>query len=132
MKIICYSENIRPFGGFNFLFKTFKDSGLSHLIDNYPGVKAKVWDFPSGIVLPATWLFFPRGQTTEVINEHSRKHLQQVKGLEVCSAATPLREIEKPATDSVTVENPVPGVKLGFIINKKLNKLLMKSLKKIR
>jgi hypothetical protein len=55
-------------------------------------------------------------------------HLQQVKGLEIYSADTILREISG-LTNTVTVENLATGVKYGFNVKKELNELLVKSVK---
>jgi len=131
MKVINSSENITPFGGFNFVFKTFKDSGLFDLIDKHLGVRGKGLGFSySDIFANHMAVFFHGGDSTEDVNEHLKKHLQQVKGLEVCSADTILRGIKELATNTITLENPATGVKHDFNVNKKLNQLLVKSLKK--
>ncbi|MCH7411844.1 hypothetical protein MM239_20860, partial [Belliella sp. DSM 111904] len=41
IKITNSSEKITPFGGFNFVIESFKNSGLSMLIDNHLGSRVK-------------------------------------------------------------------------------------------
>jgi hypothetical protein len=63
VKTVISSENITPFAGFNFVFKTLKDSGLFDLIDRYQEVWGKGLGFSISEILPTTRLFF----STEVI-----------------------------------------------------------------
>jgi hypothetical protein len=131
MKVINSSDKITPFGGFSFSFKTFKDSGPCDLIDKHLGVRVKGLGFSNSVIFANHMaVFFHGGDATEDVNDHLRPYLQQVKGLEVCSADTILRGIKELATDTITLENPSTKVKHDFTINKKLNELLVKSLKK--
>lgn len=45
MKVTNSAEKITPFGGFNFVFRSFKESGLSDLIDKELGIRVKTFGF---------------------------------------------------------------------------------------
>lgn len=131
MKVTKSAEKITSFGGFNFVFKSFKESGLSELIDKELGMRVKTVGFSySDIFSNHLAVFFNGGDCTEDVNDHLREHLQQVRGMRVCSADTILRGIKELATDTLHLENPDSGVKHEFNINPKLNDLMVKVLKK--
>jgi len=130
MKITNSTEKITPFGGFNFVFKSFNDAGLPSLIDNHLGIRSKHFGFSySDIFTNHLAIFLNGGDCTEDINEHLRGHLQLVKGMRVCSADTVLRGIKELTTETTLIENPISGVTHGFNLNPKLNDLLVKCLK---
>jgi hypothetical protein len=130
MKVTNSSEKITSLGGFNFVFKSFKDSGLADLIDNHLGMRVKSIGFQySDIFTNHLAIYFNGGDCTEDINDHLREHLQKIRGMQVCSADTVLRGIKELATDTHCFENPDSGAKHEFNLNPKLNKLLVKSLK---
>ncbi len=130
MHITKSSEKITPFGGFNFCFKSFYDSGLASLIDRHLGKRVKTVGFSySEIMVNHLAVFFNGGDCTEDINEHLRDHLHQVKGMNVCSADTILRGIKELSCESVAMNNPVSGVSHGFNINMRLNDLMVKALR---
>ena len=130
MKITNSAVKITPFGGFNFVFKSFNDSGLSDLIDKHLGMRVKTFGFSySDIFLNHLAVFFNGGDCTEDVNDHLREHLQNVRGMQVCSADTILRGIKELSTETLFMENPDSGVKHEFNLNPKLNDLLVKGLK---
>src|SRR5690606_2111743 len=130
MKITNSAEKITPFGGFNFVFKSFKDSGLSGLIDKQLGMRVKTFGFSySDIFTNHLAIYLNGGDCTEDINDHLREHLQNVRGMQVSSADTILRGVKELATDTLYLENPDSGVKHEFNLNHKLNGLLVKALK---
>ena len=130
MKVTNSSEKITPFGGFNFVFNSFKDSGLPDLIDNQLGMRVKTFGFSySDIFTNHLAIYLNGGDCTEDVNDHLREHLRNVRGIQVCSADTILRGIKELATATEVFENPVTGVKHGFNLNPKLNDLLVKALK---
>jgi len=45
LKVTNSVENITPFRDFNYIFKSFRDSGLSDLIDNQQGIRVKAFGF---------------------------------------------------------------------------------------
>jgi hypothetical protein len=131
MKVTNSAEKITSFGGFNFVFKSFKDSGLSDLIDKHLGMRVKTFGFSySEIFANHLAVYLNGGDCTEDVNEHLREHLQNVRGMHVCSADTILRGIKELATDTLFLENPDSGVKHEFNLNPKLNDLLVKALKR--
>ena len=130
MKVTNSTEKITPLGGFNFIFKSFKDSGLAQLIDKHLGLRVKTFGFSySDIFLNHMAVYFNGGDCTEDLNDHLRSHLQQVRGMQVCSADTVLRGIKELATQTLLIKNPDTGVKHEFNLNPSLNDLLVKALK---
>lgn len=130
MKITNSDQKITPFGGFNFVFSSFKSSGLSDLIDKELGMRVKTLGFSySDIFANHLAIFFNGGDCTEDVNEHLREHLQNVRGMEVCSADSILRGIKELATETLFFENPDSGVSHEFNLNQKLNDLMVKALK---
>ncbi|MGF1638816.1 MAG: IS1380 family transposase [Cyclobacteriaceae bacterium] len=129
MKVVNSADKISPLGGFNFVFKSFKDSGLSSLIDKHLGMRVKTFGFSySDIFANHLAIYLNGGDCTEDVNDHLREHLHLVKGMRVCSADTILRGIKELATDTLSFENPISGVIHGFNLNPKLNDLLVKGL----
>jgi hypothetical protein len=130
MKVTNSAEKITPFGGFNFVFKSFKDSGISDLIDKQLGMRVKTVGFCySDIFANHLAVYLNGGDCTEDVNDHLRGHLRNVRGMHVCSADTVLRGIKELATDTLSMENPDTGVKHGFNLNPVLNDLMVKALK---
>lgn len=130
MKVVNSSEKITAFGGFNFVFQSFKDSGLSSLMDKCLGMRVKTFGFTySEIFANHLAVFLNGGDCTEDVNTHLREHLQLIKGMRVCSADTILRGIKELSTDTLFFDNPNTGVRHGFNLNPKLNDLMVKGLK---
>ena len=130
MKVTKSAEKITPFGGFNFVFRSFKESGLSDLIDKHLGMRVKTFGFSySDIFTNHLAVYFNGGDCIEDVNDHLREHLQNVRDMQVCSADTILRGVKELATDTHYLENPGSGVKHEFNLNPKLNDLLVKALK---
>lgn len=130
MKVTKSAEKITPFGGFNFVFRSFNESGLANLIDKELGMRVKTIGFSySDIFTNHLAIFFNGGDCTEDVNEHLREHLHNVRGMQVCSADTILRGINELATETLYIENPDSGVGHEFNLNPKLNDLMVKSLK---
>lgn len=130
MKVSNSAEKITPLGGFNFVVRSFKDSGISALIDKHLGLRVKTFGFSySDIFLNHMAVYYNGGDCTEDVNEHLRGPLQHVRGMQVCSADTILRGIKELSTQTLFMENPDSGVKHGFNLNPKLNDLMVKALK---
>lgn len=111
MKVTKSAEKITPFGGFNFVFRSFKESGLADLIDKQLGMRVKTFGFShSDIFTTHLAIYFNGGDCIEDVNDHLREHLQNVRGMQVCSADTILRGIKELATDTFYLENPDSGV----------------------
>lgn len=130
MKVINSSEKITAFAGFNFVFKSFKDSGLCELIDKQLGNRGVRSEFSySDIFSNHMAVYLNGGDCIEDIHTHLRDPLKNIKGMKVCSPDTVLRGIKELATQTGVVENPLTGVKHQFNINSKLNNLLVKGSK---
>jgi len=130
MNIIKSSDNITPFGGFNFCFESFHQSGLAGLIDRHLGQRVQTAGFSySDILANQLAIFFAGGDCAEDINEHLRGPLGQVKGMAVCSADTILRGIKELSCPCQQVINPDSGVAHQFNINEPLNELMVKALR---
>lgn len=130
MKVTKSGERITPFGGFNFVFNSFKDCGLSDLIDKQLGMRVKTFGFSySDIFTNHLAIYFNGGDCTEDINDHLRGHLRNVRGMNVCSADTILRGIGELSEDTLFFDNPASGAKHEFNLNPRLNDLMVKALK---
>jgi hypothetical protein len=130
MKVTKSLEKINPFGGFNFCVKLLKDTGIPALFDRELGPRGKKAGFRySDILLSHLAVYLNGGDCTEDINEHLRGHLSTVRGLNVCSADTILRGIKELSTPQQTYTSS-SGVTHYFNINRTLNALLLKALKK--
>lgn len=130
MKIIQSADKINPFGGINFVIDQLNKVGVGSLIDSELGRRVKLIGFQySEIFYNHMSLFLTGGQCAEDINEHLREHLQQVPGLHVCSADTILRGARELSTPVEELESST-GVKHKFNINRGLNQLLLRMLKK--
>lgn len=128
MKITTSTENITPFGGFNFCYNLLKDTGITNLIDHHLGRRVKYVGFNySDIMMNHLAIFLNGGDCTEDIQEHLGDHLRKVRGLSVCSADTVLRGIKELATPTQE-DVSSSGVLHQFNLNKPLNKLLLKAL----
>jgi len=118
MKVTNSAEKVTPFGGFNFVFKSFKDSGLPDLIDKELGMRVKTFGFSySDIFTNHMAVYFNGGDCTEDVNDHLREHLHNVPGMHVCSADTIFRGIRQLSTYTLYFDNPDSGVKHGFNLN---------------
>lgn len=101
MKVTNSAEKITTFGGFNFVFRSFKNSGLADLIDKHLGMRVKTVGFSySDIFLNHLAVFFNGGDCTEDINEHLRGRLHNVQGMQARSADTILRGVKELSTDT--------------------------------
>jgi len=89
------------------VFKSFKDSGLSDLIDKQLGKRVKTIGFSySDIFANHLAIYLNGGDCTEDVNDHLREHLQNVRGMQVCSADTILRGFKELAAETLFLEKP--------------------------
>ena len=130
MKVTKSAEKITPFGGFNFVFNSFKGCGLSDLIDRHLGMRVKTFGFSySDIFANHLAVYFNGGDCIEDVNDHLGEHLRNVRGMNVCSADTIHRGIGELSEDTLNFDNPESGAKHGFNLNPRLNDLMVKALK---
>lgn len=130
VKITYSDKKITAFGGLNFCHDLFKDSGIKDLIDNHLGARVKTVGFDySDIFSTHMSVFLGGGDCTEDANEHFRGSLKLIPNLSVCSADTILRGIGELTTPLTRYESS-NDIAHEFNINSKLNRLLIKALKK--
>ena len=129
MHITKSAQKITAFGGFNFCFESFHQSGLASLIDQHLGQRVQTVGFSySEIFANQMGIFFAGGDCAEDINEHLRGPFSQVRGMPVCSADTILRGIKELSRESTDQVNPTSGVSHQFNINEPLNNLMVAAL----
>ncbi len=130
MKVTHSEKKITAFGGLNFYHDLFTNSGVKGLIDNHLGARVKLAGFDySDIFSTHMSVFLAGGDSTEDANEHLRDSLKLIPNLSVCSADTILRGINELSTPLISHQSS-NGTAHEFNINNKLNKLLIKALKK--
>jgi hypothetical protein len=128
-KVTNSGEKVSAFGGFNFVFNSFRQSGISELIDRELGQRVKTVGFQySDIFVNHLSVFFNGGDCTEDLSEHLKEDLLLVMGMNVCSPDTVLRAGKELSCPSKVSVNPVTGVVHEFNINLKLNDLMIKSM----
>ena len=132
MKIQNFKTSVNPFSGNSIANHYFNKSGMSQLIDNELGIRAKYTGYQySEIFRNLTNVFLSGGDVIEDINTHFREHLKSIPGNNVPSADTVLRSFKELTTEN-TVYTSDSGLSYNFNINTKLNRLNIKSLKLTR
>lgn len=130
MKITHSEKKITAFGGLNFCHDLFINSGVKGIIDSHLGARVKLAGFNySDILSTHMSVFLAGGDSTEDANEHLRGSLKLIPNLSVCSADTILRGINELSTPLISHKSN-NGIAHEFNINNRLNKLLIKALKK--
>ena len=128
MKVQNLKTKINPFAGISLVNYHFNKSGLSQLIDNELGIRAKTIGYQySEIFRNLTNVFLSGGDVIEDINTHLGEHLKSIPGNNVPSADTVLRAIKELTTEN-TIYTSNSGISYNFNINKKLNRLNIRSL----
>ncbi len=128
MKVQNLKTKINPFAGISLVNYHFNKSGLSQLIDNELGIRVKTIGYQySEIFRNLTNVFLSGGDVIEDINTHLGEHLKSIPGNNVPSADTVLRAIKELTTEN-TIYTSNSGISYNFNINKKLNRLNIRSL----
>ncbi|MBE9481067.1 MAG: IS1380 family transposase [Bacteroidetes bacterium] len=128
MKIQKIDKTISPFAGISFVNDYFEKTGLSQLIDKELGSRVKLFGYQySDIIKNLTNVFLSGGDCVEDIGTHLGEHLKTIPGNNVPSPDTVLRGIKELSTEN-TVYTSESGISYNFNINKKANKLNIKSL----
>ncbi|MDZ7693938.1 MAG: hypothetical protein U5K69_22940 [Balneolaceae bacterium] len=92
MHITKSADKITPFGGFNFCYEHFHQSGLADLIDRQLGERVQTRGFSySDIVGNQLGIFLCGGDCAEDLAEHLSGPLDQIKGMSASSPDTILR-----------------------------------------
>jgi hypothetical protein len=128
-KIEKLSQNVTPFGGVFYVDTEFINSGLGQLIDKELDVRGSGSSYSYSEIFRA-WsnVFFCGGDCAEDIQVHLRDTLEQIPGNNVPSADTMLRGIKELAEENTEVSVLSSEKVYQFNINKKMNKLNIKSL----
>ena len=128
MKVQKINKTISPFAGISFVNNYFEKTGLSQLIDKELGSRVKLFGYQySDIIKNLTNVFLSGGDCVEDIGTHLGEYLKTIPGNNVPSPDTVLRGIKELSTEN-TVYTSERGIYYNFNINKKVNKLNIKSL----
>ena len=128
MKVQKINKTISPFAGISFVNDYFEKTGLSQLIDKELGSRVKLFGYQySDIIKNLTNVFLSGGDCVEDIGTHLGEHLKTIPCNNVPSPDTVLRGIKELSTEN-TVYTSESGISYNFNINKKANKLNIKSL----
>ena len=128
MKVQKINKTISPFAGISFVNNYFEKTGLSQLIDKELGSRVKLFGYQySDIIKNLTNVFLSGGDCVEDIGTHLGEYLKTIPGNNVPSPDTVLRGIKELSTEN-TVYTSERGISYNFNINKKANKLNIKSL----
>ena len=92
MKITLSTDNIKSFGGLNFVTKEFEDLNLPELITKHLGHRSIYSKFSYSDVIKNLWaIIFSGGDCAEDIENNLKDELSQIQNLKICSADTILR-----------------------------------------
>ena len=128
MKIQQIDKSISPFAGISFVNNYFERAGISQLIDTELGDRVSLFGYQySDIIKNLTNVFLSGGDCVEDIGDHLGEHLKTIPGNNVPSPDTVLRGIKELSTEN-TVYTSDRNISYNFNINKKLNRLNIKSL----
>ena len=129
MKVQNYKTSVNPFSGNSLVNHHFNKSGMSQLIDYELGMRVKTIGYQySEIFRNLTNVFLSGGDVIEDINTHFGEYLKSIPDNNVPSADTVLRSFKELTTEN-TVYTSDSGLSYNFNINKKLNRLNIRSLK---
>lgn len=111
MKITTSSNNIKSFGGLNFISAEFDKLGLPALIAEHLGKRAPQAVYSYSDAIKALWaVIFAGGDCAEDIQEHLKEELTEVRNIAPCSADTLLRVQKQLASDKETHIGPTGSV----------------------
>jgi hypothetical protein len=92
MKITTSLENIKSFGGLNFISAEYDKLNVAGLIEKHLGKRAPQADFSYNDVIKNLWsITFAGGDCAEDIHTNLKEELLEIKGLRVCSPDTILK-----------------------------------------
>ena len=92
MKITLSTDNIKSFGGLNFITKAFDDLKLPELITKHLGHRSVFAKYSYSDIIKNMWaITFAGGDCAEDIQTNLKDELTQIQQLKVCSADTILR-----------------------------------------
>jgi hypothetical protein len=89
MKITTSLENIKSFGGLNFVSQQYDSLGLSELITKHLGTRPTQAQFSYSDIVKNIWaIIFSGGDCAEDIHTNLKEELQQIQNLNICSPDT--------------------------------------------
>ena len=92
MKITTSTDNIKSFGGLNFITDEFDKLQLSKLITQHLGTRSLQAKFSYSDIIKNLWaITFAGGDCAEDIHTNLKEELLQIKNLHICSPDTILR-----------------------------------------
>lgn len=92
MKITLSTDNIKSFGGLNFISKEYDDLKLPELITKHLGHRSVFSKYSYSDLVKNLWsITFSGGDCAEDIQTNLKDELTQIEALKVCSADTILR-----------------------------------------
>ena len=92
MKITTSTDNIKSFGGLNFITDEFDKLQLSKLITQHLGTRSLQAEFSYSDIIKNLWaITFAGGDCAEDIHTNLKEELLQIKNLHICSPDTILR-----------------------------------------
>ncbi len=130
MKVIKSTENIKSFGGLNYISNEFNTLQLPSLIREILGSRSTYCDYQYSDVIKSLWLlFFSGGDCAEDIEEHLKAEFLSVEGLLVPSADTVLR-VQKELSTEKEIRLSKGNIENEINTHSKLNELNIKLLLK--
>jgi hypothetical protein len=89
MKITTSSENIKSFGGLNFISNQFDRLEITDLIESHLGKRSAQAQYSYSDVIKNLWsITFAGGDCAEDIHTNLKEELQQIQNLKICSPDT--------------------------------------------
>lgn len=128
IKVQKLHGSVSPFAGISFVNELFNQSGLSNLIDNELGMRAKITGYQySEIIRNLSNVFISGGDCIEDISTHLKDHLKSIPNNQVPSPDTILRGITELSVKNTQLTS-TSDITYNFNINTNLNRLNIKSL----
>lgn len=123
MKVTTTTENIRAYGGLNFISEIFNNLEFDSLIEDQLGQRPLQSEFSYSDVIKNLWMvFLAGGDCTEDIEEHLKLDFLQIPNLKVCSPDTIGRVLKSLALQKeVHISNS--GIEHQFSDHQNLNSL---------
>lgn len=128
VKVEKCNQEIKSFGGINFVIDDIKSKNIDKLIDNELGKRSPQAQYTySDSIIALLSIFLCGGDAIEDIETHLKDQLKDVPNMKVMGADTILRTLKELATEKVIHNNN--GVIHEYNDNEKLNKLNIKTQK---
>ena len=131
MKIQQTTQTLNPFGGINFIIDSLRKQEIPNFLNAELGSRAAQAQYSYADVITSYWyLQLCGGECAEDMNQHFRKYLQPIPGINVPSGDTMLEVLKSLKTPTETFESK-QGIKHEFNIHEKLNRTNIRLLKEL-